>query len=260
MATWKDGAAYAPIERPDGFATPEVEPLEAAVPQVADTPGPMPPPLDMQSTGPAVPLEAINAAPASQRNPTHPFEVTAALLTAHDSPTGERDPRTPFSSWGPPAPETLPPPSGAPLPVPSATLPPPMPGAAPPGMPMPAPLGPPASPPAQQGYTFQGPIQPTAGLEQRQRRKQLQYLATGLLGAGLLWWAATPGLLIAAGALLTRVPHQRTTATAALVTGILLALAWLISPDTVVGYGALACIIGLTMVFANWRDPAEKRR
>lgn len=123
MATWKDGAAYAPIERPDGFATPEVEPLEAAVPRVADTPGPMPPPLDMQPTGPAVPLEAITGAPASTRNPTEPFEVTSALLTANETSNGERDPRTPFQSWGPPPPEALPPPSGPPLTGPAPVIP-----------------------------------------------------------------------------------------------------------------------------------------
>ncbi|WP_139650896.1 hypothetical protein [Tessaracoccus massiliensis] len=41
MATWKDGAAYAPVERPDGFATPVADPLPAGAPYQPGTPGPM---------------------------------------------------------------------------------------------------------------------------------------------------------------------------------------------------------------------------
>ena len=38
MASWKDGAAYAPTERPDGFATPSTEPLDAAPVRVHEIP------------------------------------------------------------------------------------------------------------------------------------------------------------------------------------------------------------------------------
>lgn len=254
MATWKDGAAYAPIERPDGFATPEVEPLEAAVPQLADTPGPMPPPVAMQPTGDAVPLEDITLAPASPRNPTEPFDVASAMLTAGNPPSGKRDPRTPFQGLGPPTPETLPPPSGPPLEAPAALSAMPPPPVAPPAAMQPKPPG--------HGYTFSAPTQ-SAGVPQRQQhqgRQQLQYLATGLLAVGLAWWAATPLLLIAAGGLLFRVPHQKNAAVMALVAGAVMALMWLGDPRAFGAYGALACIIGLTMVLANWRPPADRRR
>ncbi|MEO7589490.1 MAG: hypothetical protein ABIS84_15835 [Arachnia sp.] len=121
MASWTDGAAYAPIERPDGFATPEAGPLEVAVPQTARTPGPMPTPTGFAPTAAAVPLDSVRTAPEPTRNPTAPFTVSGGLMTTASSMGDEvgRDPHLPFVSYGDPAPGTgvdaLPPPTGAPL-------------------------------------------------------------------------------------------------------------------------------------------------
>ncbi|RMB62080.1 FUSC family protein [Tessaracoccus antarcticus] len=122
MASWTDGAAYAPIERPDGFATPEAEPLEVAVPQTAQTPGPMPTPTGFAPTGPSVPLGGIRTSEAPSRNPSEPFSTTGGLMTTSPEHEQGRDPRLPFAAYGDPVPssgvDTLPPPTGDPLPSP----------------------------------------------------------------------------------------------------------------------------------------------
>ena len=129
MATWTDGAAYAPLERPDGFATPEAEPLEVAVPHTSETPGPMRPPAGFAPSGPAIPLDAVRTQPPPRRDPVVPFMVSSGLLTSASS-MGDgsgRDPRLPFavatSDQGRGTDiDSLHPPTGNPLPIP---LPPP---------------------------------------------------------------------------------------------------------------------------------------
>ena len=97
MATWTDGAAYAPIERPDGFATPVAEPLPVASPYAANTPGAVPPPTGFAPMPPGPPLQALGAAPTATRNPAAPFEVRSALLTPISTGFGRRNPVEPFA-------------------------------------------------------------------------------------------------------------------------------------------------------------------
>ena len=123
MASWTDGAAYAPLERPDGFATPEVEPLDVAVPDVAQTPGPIPPPAEFHPSAPAAPLSGLRTAPPVTRDPSSPFQVGAGLMTIASSmgPIEARDPRRPFQTHRDDAlgVEALPPPTGTPLKAPA---------------------------------------------------------------------------------------------------------------------------------------------
>ncbi|MFV0428157.1 MAG: hypothetical protein ACK5KO_01815 [Arachnia sp.] len=98
MATWTDGAAYAPIERPDGFAAPEVEALPAAPQLAAVTPGAIPPPANFAMAGPAVALEQVNARPVATRDPQLPFAAASALLAPGTRSNEPRDPRVPFQS------------------------------------------------------------------------------------------------------------------------------------------------------------------
>ena len=125
MASWTDGAAYAPLERPDGFATPEVEPLDVAVPDAAQTPGPLPTPADFRPTGPTTPLDHVRTTRPPTRDPSAPFQVGAGLMTIASSmgANDARDPRLPFQSYGddalPISVEALPPPTGAPLQAPA---------------------------------------------------------------------------------------------------------------------------------------------
>lgn len=195
MATWKDGAAYAPIERPDGFATPEAEPLHAAPPRRAETPGPIPAPQGYQPLPQAVPLGAVGTKPQTTRNPAQPFAVTSALVTSFEHAAGERDPRIPFASSAPTTPEDLPPPSGAPLAL--ADQPPP--------------------PQGQPGYHYP-PNSPLLRARDNER-KQIQNLALGIFAVGMIAWAAAAILLIAGGGLLQRVPHLKKIGWGAIGTG-----------------------------------------
>lgn len=111
MATWRDGAAYAPLIRPDGFATPEVKPLDVVEPHQAGTPGPGPRPGGFQLSGPTRPLDQHAGTVESHRNPHQPFETSSTLI-ATASVHHQRDPRQPFISS---APGALPPPSGSPV-------------------------------------------------------------------------------------------------------------------------------------------------
>lgn len=121
MASWTDGAAYAPIERPDGFATPEVEPLATASNPVATTPGAMPAPREFQQNQPVTPLEHVRTTPPPGRNPSEPFLVSGGLMTTASSMAqhASRDPQTPFHTRrdadGYQDVDTLPPPTGKPM-------------------------------------------------------------------------------------------------------------------------------------------------
>ena len=228
MATWRDGAAYAPETRPDGFATPAAEPLPEGEPYRANTPGAVDRPQDLVgATQP--PLDSLGAAVPSSRDPRTAFEVTSAALTAPHTVDGARDPRRPFANYSP---TTSPdaPPSGPPLPGPPPSAPPP-PYPAPGGPPQPgtqlvpaprrgaspgptvpiqsyppptAPVPPqdparfPQAPGPQRGpVPYQGPQRPA--VEPTQRR--LAQIAGALGLAGFLFGFAAPFLLIAAGVL-----------------------------------------------------------
>lgn len=82
MATWEDGAEYAPIERPDGFAMPVAQPLEVEPPYRAATPGPGAPPAGFRSDVPAPALGQLGHTDQSARNPGQPFDVVGSVMTA----------------------------------------------------------------------------------------------------------------------------------------------------------------------------------
>lgn len=244
MATWTDGAAYAPTERPDGFATPEVAPLAAAPPMPAPTPGPLPPPTDFAPVGPQTPLDAIGGATTQGRNPTQPFATTAAMLTARaEDASGRRDPRTPFVGVGGTEVAQLPPPSGPPLLAPAtasptgnrqalATMPPPQ-GAhpSPPGM---APWGPPV------------PTLSAGGASARELGTTRTYLkiAIGSLLLGAILPGAVTLFTVTAGLLLLRTRrHTGPLATVCLLVGLaLLGLQWLLGD-----LGALSPLASLSL-------------
>ena len=81
MATWQDGPEYAPLERPDQFAVPEVAPLEVAAAPAAAPPAPVERPAFDGPSSPVAPLEALVPLPADRRDPERPFEVAASNLT-----------------------------------------------------------------------------------------------------------------------------------------------------------------------------------
>ena len=112
MASWTDGAAYAPIERPDGFAVPDVAPLPAAEPAPQLTPGAVAPPSGFAPMPPAVALEDLGKEEKIRRNPAAPFDVSSALMMAYAAGYGSRDPRQPFdvATVGGPQPSSLIPP------------------------------------------------------------------------------------------------------------------------------------------------------
>ncbi|HMT87547.1 MAG TPA: hypothetical protein PKE40_14460 [Arachnia sp.] len=115
MATWRDGAAYAPATRPDGFAAPVAPALSAAAPRDPGTPRDVPAPATMEAPAQMAPLEAVAAQPRTARNPREAFAVASALLTAAST---ERDPRQPILTSAPRqilSDDELPPPTGAPL-------------------------------------------------------------------------------------------------------------------------------------------------
>ncbi|MDO5067685.1 MAG: hypothetical protein Q4D96_10440 [Propionibacteriaceae bacterium] len=115
MASWTDGAAYAPITRPDGFAEPLAEPLPQAEPTPAVTAGAVPPPAGFAPMPPAPALSELGVPVQLSRNPGQPFEVRSALLTQAPGFLGARDPRVPFqitSTLGAPGPAAQPPDPG----------------------------------------------------------------------------------------------------------------------------------------------------
>lgn len=252
MATWKDGAAYAPIERPDGFATPEAEPLEVAVPQRANTPGPLVAPRGFQPTGQAVPLEAIASTTVLPRNPTVPFSSSTTLLAPDQGPDGERDPRKPFavSATGP----DLPPPSGPPLLLgpdgSPSTLPPPAPGTQLPA-PADAPTGP-GLPGPHPGYRYASPV------SSQPANTQMQKLALGVLGAGVFLWPAATLLLMLGGLITLRVPHQKSIGSTAIWLGASwMVLGWL-APFETTALSAVTCLVILVVLLATYRAPRRR--
>ncbi len=236
MASWTDGAAYAPLERPDGFATPEVAPLELTAPATAQTPGPMPTPTGFHPSAPTTPLEQVRTAPPATRNPSQPFEIGAGLMTVGSSMGQDtmRDPHEPFRSYGDEAPQgagvdTLPPPTGAPLMLPT-------------GLPVGAPGA--------------GSV---VGLSMQQQSSQRTLVFLGVVCAvlGLTIPAVAPWMLFVAGVLTLRAQTLVGKASYwSIGVGLtLLILGGVLPPEGAAGLGRLASI-----VFVAWFGIAASRR
>lgn len=201
MADWTDGAAYAPTQRPDGFATPEVEPLDPAPNDPPLTPGAIPPPQGFQPSGPQPPLEYISAPLPPQRNPSQPFSTTTAGLTS-GSVAGiapARDPLQPFEGYAVAFPQELAPPPAGPQAM-----------AAPEGSPVPGPAGqwaPPSfPPPAGTPAPGEAPMWGEAPGGQRRPSPQdlsaqrtLLVVAIVLTALGLILPGAAPWLILTSG-------------------------------------------------------------
>lgn len=247
MATWRDGAAYAPTERPDGFATPVAEPLTAKEPWRAPTPGPIGPPRALDAPD-AKPLHAVADTPPPSRDPRAAFEVASSLLTA--TPAGAtRDPRQPIIVAGSSLTDTAqpPPPTGEPLPLPPPE------GVAPP---------PPGSWPAPGVAVdrFQPPYpqRPSGPTEEQRTSRNLVMLAAGLTFAGFILTNAAPWALLVAGllAIRTRGTAQRLGRIAAGAGGAVIVLQFLTGTA---GEGhwfpallSLGCSFGFALAAANY--------
>ncbi|WP_203568521.1 hypothetical protein [Aestuariimicrobium ganziense] len=124
MADWRDGAEYAPLERPDGFATPRAEPLETPPPRLDLAAGaPLQHPATFQpNPTPVPPLEALVPATGPSRDPMVAFDSasehisdgSAAWGAAHAQAGPTFNPRAPMavSTWQPDQPFGAP--SGSP--------------------------------------------------------------------------------------------------------------------------------------------------
>ncbi len=235
MASWTDGAAYAPIERPDGFAEPEVEPLARTASSIAPTEGAVPPPQDFRHDTPAIPLELLSPEQPSHRNPTQPFVVSGGLMTTASSMGRHtaRDPRTPFvGQRGPihtPTPGTLPPPTGEPLALgPDA---PPRPAGAAVDTLM-------SSPAARQ------PVRRGRSAQEMSTQRTLVFLAVACCVLGFTIGAAAPYMLIAAGGLSLRATFLTGNAGVWAI-GVALALlvaGFIVAPELEVLLGRLASL------------------
>lgn len=222
MATWKDGAAYAPIERPDGFAAPVADPLPEAAPYSSGTSGTGVAPAGFD-TAEQPPLDSFAAEPSETRDPRESFSVVQVGMTSvPGASTGDRDPREPFATQsydtpaastplaGPPQGPPLGPPVGPPLEPAPQTWPAPTPQT----WPAPTPQGWPAPTPrplgGQDGRPLPPPpmpMQPRSVAPQArtpdaaQQHRRLAQIAGALCLAGFLFPSAAPFLLIVAGAM-----------------------------------------------------------
>lgn len=236
MASWTDGAAYAPIERPDGFATPEVDPLETATAAPATTPGAMAPPQQFRMDTPVAPLNQVRTTPPPRRDPAHAFQTGAALMTVASS-MGQhdpRDPRTPFMVQrnDGSSDDALPPPTGNPLPGPLV-----------------APHGPP------NGMALRPGAVPVSRQELN-TQTTLVWLAMVCCFLGLTLGETSPYLLLAAGVLTFRAFATCGKAGIwALAVGLLLiVVSFVVGSDGVSVYGRLA-----SLGFAIWFATAALR-
>lgn len=126
MASWTDGAEYAPTERPDGFATPRTAPLDQA-PVVAHPARNLPidKPETFQANPALAPLSAHGIPTGPTRDPKQSFATVSTVMTTsawgstHSSTTTldkPFDPHAPIATGDPDqALATLPPPTGAPV-------------------------------------------------------------------------------------------------------------------------------------------------
>lgn len=213
MASWKDGAAYAPVERPDGFATPKASPLEQAPPYQAPTPGAVGRPRTFDAQ-PQPPLAQLQVANRVSRDPRESFTVASMLLSEAPAGSDGRDPRAPFTTSASRYDDELPPPTGRPLPPPT-------------GRPLASPWAPPGQrlPGQPLAWSGQGPG-PYAQQPANATSRGIIYAAVGLCVLGAVLWSLAGVMLIIAGALtsLTRAQTKHL---------------WLIA----IGLGALALIV-----------------
>ncbi len=213
MASWKDGAAYAPVERPDGFATPVADPLPAAEPYRAETPGPMTHPRGFEPLEQPA-LTQLGVTTKDTRNPREEFAVASLAITAAPGKESGRNPKDAFTvSTSSPVTGGPPPPTGAPL----STMPPtgaPISPTYPAGQtpPLPSYVGQYGQPNAQQrpGQPGQWPPpvpygdpswQPQQVSEETKRQKSLCWIAATVAGCGVVLSPAAPFLLVVAGGL-----------------------------------------------------------
>ena len=248
MASWTDGAAYAPIERPDGFATPEAEPLAHASNPVAPTPGAIPPPQAFRQDAPATPLGDIRTAPLPRRNPSEPFLVSGGLMTTASS-MGQhtlRNPQTPFQTRrdtdAAQSVDALPPPTGEPLALGVAGPP------GPPGSGLDALMA--------SGVTRRSSSDDKSATEMSTQRT-LVFLATACCVLGFTIGVAAPYMLIAAGALSLRAAHLTGKAGLwAIGVGLVLIMAgFIVTPGVEALLGRLASLsFGIWFVSAAMGD------
>lgn len=228
MATWKDGAAYAPLERPDGFATPVADPLPTAPPYRADTPGPMDHP---QGFAPLEqpPLRQLGTKPNDARDPQTEFNVARLAMTSGPESVPSRDPKRAFAlSNGAAVTSDPPPPTGAPLAVP-----PPMPGYV-------GQYGGQWAPPGQVGWS-------AAPAQDVRSSRTLCWVAAVLAGCGLIFSPGAPFLLIIAGALGIRTRAiSKSLGPIALSVGVL-GLALQLFTGTLGNYNALLALLSMAV-------------
>lgn len=220
MATWKDGAAYAPVERPDGFATPNAAPLTVGAPHDSGTPGPGEPPAEYQVRDQRS-LTEFGDAHVAGRDPRDSFQVSSAALTAGlPGREASRDPKEPFASQSyataPVGTSELLPPVGSPLPDPVAPVAPttgpwqppivaptPVRAASPGQYPPPAAPYPPAVGQGQYPPPLPYPPQqpPARRPEEDAQKRRLAQIAGAMCLAGFLFSSGGAFLLIIAGGL-----------------------------------------------------------
>lgn len=81
MATWEDGPEYAPVERPAGFDSPEVAPLDIAPPRPDPSAGaPLVAP-EFHQEQVLAPLSAYAPDPGEERDPHAAFAVVTSTMT-----------------------------------------------------------------------------------------------------------------------------------------------------------------------------------
>ncbi|MHA6524046.1 hypothetical protein [Tessaracoccus sp. G1721] len=279
MASWKDGAAYAPTERPDGFATPRAEPLSGGEPWRAPTPGPIAAPDGFDAAA-QPPLAQLATGGKQGRDPRESFAVTGSALTPGPVAGAKRDPRAPILTsapqpvgreWVSEAGSQLPAPTGRPLPPPPGELlgsaptpvtpapapvtgPPPSVGGPPQGLPPARRAQAPGTPPSQWPQPPGLPQWPQPpGLPERPpaQQRQLVLIAGGLCFLGLILTPLSPFVLTAAGALGMRTEALTGRAgRSALAIGLAL-LGWQLITDTLGRDSAVGMIASLvfTIVF-----------
>ena len=261
MASWTDGAEYAPTERPDGFATPRSAPLDQAPPQVhLARQRPLEHPTEFRPSGPAPSLESLGLPSGPTRDPSQSFgTVTTAMTTSawgstHASTTTLEtpfDPHAPMNAGDPPAVaevhvalSSLPPPTSPPVPAP-----------------------PPASGPAQydaMGQPLNGIGKVIAGAQFLVR--QITVPMVIVLALGILIPELAFVMLVLAIPLATRVPRfggaLRTLAGLAAPAALVLAFLWNIHDEVTTSLGTWARLGALATlayaVYLAWpRSPRQ---
>jgi hypothetical protein len=218
MATWEDGPEYAPLERPEEFTSPVVEPLDVAPPPPVPAALPTQRPLFAGPSVPVAPLAALVPPPADDRDPQQPFAVVSSNLTS-GSAWGAAHLATPVAPALPAAPAFGPalPFGAAPAPQPwpagaSAPTPAPWPSSPQPSAPQPpAPLYPAANPfpaPGTPQWFGPGSYGEQAGPDPVGPRQVLDATTPGLLlvlAIGAVIFVLSPLMLAIAFALSSRV-------------------------------------------------------